>query len=157
MMYVVDTNVVSELRKVRSGKADPQVVAWAATVDAAALFVSAITVMELEMGVLAIERKDGAQGAALRMWLEQQVLPTFAERVLPIDTAVAQRCARLHVPDKRSERDALIAATALVHGMAVVTRNTSDFQATGVRLINPWQGSVGSPHTWPAGAPAATP
>lgn len=140
MMFMLDTNVVSELRKVRFGKADVNVAAWAMSVDAASLYVSAITIMELEMGVLSIERKDTAQGALLRAWLEQQVLPEFAERTLPIDTAVAQRCARLHVPDKRGERDALIAATALVHGMTVVTRNISDFKPTGVATLNPWEG-----------------
>ena len=139
MMYVLDTNVVSELRKVRAGKANPNDVAWAESVDAADLFVSVVTVMELELGILSIERKDATQGAVLRAWLEQQVLPEFSERTLPIDTAVAQRCARLHVPDKRGERDALIAATALVHGMAVVTRNVVDFLSTGVTTLNPWE------------------
>ncbi len=138
MMYVLDTNVLSELRKVRLGTADANVAAWAESVDAAALFVSVISVMELDLGVLAIERRDATQGAMLRAWLDLQVLPEFAERTLPIDTAVAQRCARLHVPDKRGERDALIAATALVHGMAVVTRNVADFKPTGVVTVNPW-------------------
>ncbi|KAB7781540.1 MULTISPECIES: type II toxin-antitoxin system VapC family toxin [Xanthomonas] len=138
-MYVLDTNVLSELRKVRLGKADANVAAWAESVDAADLFISAITVMELELGVLSIERKDATQGAMLRAWLEQHVLPEFSGRTLPIDTTVAQRCARLHVPDKRGERDALIAATALVHGMAVVTRNVSDFEPTGVPIVNPWE------------------
>ena len=138
MMYVLDTNVLSELRKVQLGTADANVATWAESVDAAALFVSVISVMELELGVLAIERRDATQGAMLRAWLDLQVLPEFAERTLPIDTAVAQRCARLHVPDKRGERDALIAATALVHGMAVVTRNVADFKPTGVVTVNPW-------------------
>jgi predicted nucleic acid-binding protein len=138
MMFVLDTNVVSELRKVRLGKADLNVAAWAQSVDAADLFVSAITIMELELGVLSIERKDATQGAMLRAWLEQHVLPEFSGRTLAVDTAVAQRCARLHVPDRRSERDALIAATALVHGMTVVTRNIVDFQPTRVATINPW-------------------
>jgi len=137
-MYILDTNVVSELRKIRVGKADPNVAAWTESVDATDLFVSVITVMELELGVLSIERKDATQGALLRAWLEQHVLPEFSERTLPIDTAVAQRCARLHVPDKRGERDALIAATALVHGMTVVTRNVADFQSTGATIFNPW-------------------
>lgn len=141
MMFVLDTNVVSELRKVRLGKADGNVAAWAESVDATDLFVSAITIMELELGVLSVERKDATQGAMLRSWLEQQVLPEFAGRTLPVDTAVAQRCARLHVPDKRGERDALIAATALVHGMTVVTRNIADFKPTGVSLFNPWEAS----------------
>lgn len=139
MMFILDTNVVSELRKVRLGKADVNVAKWAESVDASNLFVSAITVMELELGVLSVERKDATQGAMLRLWLEQQVLPEFSSRTIPIDTAVAQRCAQLHVPDKRGERDALIAASALVHGMTVVTRNVADFKPTGVTIINPWE------------------
>ncbi|MCG3463677.1 type II toxin-antitoxin system VapC family toxin [Xenorhabdus bovienii] len=138
-MYILDTNVVSELRKIRAGKADPNVAKWTENINAADLFVSAITIMELELGVLLIERKDATQGTMLRAWLEQHVLPEFAKRTLPVDTAVAQRCARLHVPDKCSERDALIAATALVHGMTVVTRNVADFQSTGVTILNPWE------------------
>lgn len=138
MMYVLDTNVVSELRKIRAGKADPHVATWAQSVDAADPFVSSITIMELELGILAMERKDAAQGMLLRTWMEQHVLPEFAGRTLPIDTAVALRCASLHVPDKRGERDALIAATALVHGMTVVTCNVDDFEATGVAVLNPW-------------------
>ncbi len=138
-MFALDTNVVSELRKVRAGKADSNVAAWTESVDATELFVSAITIMELELGVLSVERKDATQGALLRSWLEQHVLPEFSGRTLPVDTAVAQRCARLHVPDKRGERDALIAATALVHGMTVVTRNMADFEPTGVTILNPWE------------------
>lgn len=139
MMFILDTNVVSELRKVRLGKADANVAAWAENANAADLFVSAITILELELGVLSVERKDATQGAMLRAWLEQQVLPEFDGRILSIDTIVAQNCARLHVPNKRSERDALIAATALVHGMTVVTRNVADFSPTGVTVLNPWE------------------
>lgn len=138
MMYLLDTNVVSELRKVRSGKADANVAAWSESVDAAALFVSAITILELELGVVLMERKDAGQGAVLRAWLDQHVLPEFSARTLPVDTAVALRCARLHAPDKHSDRDALIAATALVHGMTVVTRNVADFARTGALIVNPW-------------------
>lgn len=137
-MYLLDTNVVSELRKAKAGKADAGVVAWVTTVPAAEMFLSAISVLELEMGVLLIERRDAAQGAILRNWLNLNVIPTFADRILPVDTAVAQRCARLHVPDPRAERDALIAATALVHGLVVVTRNVADFAASGVGMVNPW-------------------
>ena len=137
-MFVLDTNVVSELRKVRSGKADRQVARWADSVDAVSLYVSAITILELETGILKSERRDPAQGAMLRAWMSNHVLPEFTARVLVFDTAVAQRCARLHVPDSRSERDALIAATALVHSMTVVTRNVADFERTGVPLLNPW-------------------
>lgn len=137
-MFVLDTNDVSELRKIRSGKADSRVTKWADSVDAGSLHLSSITVLELELGVLQLERKDPQQGALLRTWLDTLVLPEFNGRILPIDTAVAQRCARLHVPDPRAERDALIAATGLVHGMTVVTRNLADFEATGVTLLNPW-------------------
>ncbi|HBE2842629.1 TPA: type II toxin-antitoxin system VapC family toxin [Escherichia coli] len=137
-MFILDTNVVSELRKARTGKIDPNVSAWAESVDASRLYLSSVTVMELELGILSVERRDAVQGAVLRTWFEQHVLPEFSGRVLPVDTAVALRCARLHVPDKRGERDALIAATALVHGMSVVTRNVCDFMPTGVQFINPW-------------------
>jgi predicted nucleic acid-binding protein len=138
-MFLLDTNVVSELRKVVSGKADARVVAWAQSVDTAALYLSAISLLELELGVLQIERRDPAQGAILRTWLDSQVAPAFAGRILAVDANVARRCARLHVPNPRAERDALIAATALTHGMTVVTRNTADFAATGVALLDPWR------------------
>jgi toxin FitB len=138
-MFLLDTNVVSELRKVRLDKADINVAKWADSLDAASLYLSAITIMELETGVLQIERRDTRQGQVLRTWLDNYVLLEFTGRVLSVDTAVAQRCARLHVPDPRAERDALIAATALVHGMTVVTRNVDDFEATGVPLLNPWK------------------
>ncbi len=137
-MYLLDTNVVSEIRKIRLGKADPHVAAWADSVATADLFLSAVSLQELEIGVLLCERRDPPQGALLRAWLQQQVLPAFAGRILPVDTAVALRSAALHVPDPKSVRDGLIAATALVHGMTVVTRNIADFQATAVRLLNPW-------------------
>ncbi|NHB91168.1 type II toxin-antitoxin system VapC family toxin [Photorhabdus cinerea] len=137
-MFVLDTNVVSELRKVRAGKANVGVAAWAEGIDATELFLSAITVMELETGILQIERRDIIQGTLLRSWFNHHVMPEFTGRILLVDTAVAQRCARLHVPDPCSERDALIAATALVHGMTVVTRNVIDFELTGVPILNPW-------------------
>jgi predicted nucleic acid-binding protein len=137
-MYLLDTNVVSELRKAKSGKADKHVIAWAASVPANGLYLSAISVLELETGILLIQRRDASQGAMLRAWLEEHVLPAFSGRILAIDTAVAQRCAKLHVPDPKADRDALIAATALVHGMTLVTRNVGDFEYTGVKILNPW-------------------
>lgn len=137
-MFILDTNVISELRKAKSGKADSKVMAWAAAMNADLLFLSAITILELEMGVLQVERKDPLQGNLLRSWLDNQVLTAFDGKILVVDAAVAQRYARLHVPDRSSERDALIAATALVHGMTIVTRNVSDFETSGVDLINPW-------------------
>lgn len=138
-MFLLDTNVISELRKVKSGRADKGVVAWASTLDAGTLFLSAMTIMELEIGILQVERRDASQAALLRAWMETQVVRSFADRILPVDLAVAQRCAALHVPDPRSERDAMIAATALVHGMTVATRNVADFERTNVRLFNPWR------------------
>jgi toxin FitB len=137
-MYLLDTNVVSELRKVRAGKADRHVAEWADTVDADDLYLSVMTIHELEVGVLLVERRDPSQGAVFRAWLNGHILPAFAGRVLAVDGAVAQRSARLHVPDPRPLRDALIAATALVHGMVVVTRNVADFEPTGVATLNPW-------------------
>jgi len=142
-MYVLDTNVVAELRKAKSGKADPKVTAWAQSVAASSLFLSTMTVLEMEIGTLLIERRDAVQGAVLRAWLDRYVLSAFSGRILEVDTAVATRCGRLHVPDPKAERDALIAATALVHGMTVVTRNVHDFEPTGVEILNPWEWEPG--------------
>ena len=90
------------------------------------------------MGTLSLNRRDPQQAAILRAWLDTRVLQAFADRLLPVNLAVAKQCARLHVPDPQAERDAMIAATALVHGMTVVTRNVADFQPSGVPVLNPW-------------------
>lgn len=139
-MFLLDTNVISELR--RPATAHRNVVAWANAVPAANFFMSAISILEIELGARLIERKDAAQGAVLRTWIDDQILVRFEDRILAVDTAVAQRCARLHVPNPRAERDALIAATALVYSLTVVTRNVADFEPTGVALINPWEQST---------------
>jgi hypothetical protein len=144
MMYLLDTNVVSELRKARgaqgtSGRADRHVANWAKSLPAESMFLSVICILEIELGVRLMERRDARQGAILRTWMEKRVLPAFAGRILAIDTAVARQCAALHVPNPRSYRDSLVAATALVHGMTVVTRNEADFEPTGVAILNPWK------------------
>ncbi|MBI1385614.1 MAG: PIN domain-containing protein [Rhizobiales bacterium] len=135
-MFLLDTNVVSELRKLTSG--NPSVRRWARDRDCETFWLSAMTVMELEIGVLRLERRDWRQATRIRRWLDDQVLVEYEPRILPIDTAVARRAAALHVPDPRPERDALIGATALVHGLTVVTRNTGNFESMGVAVFNPW-------------------
>ena len=136
-MYLLDTNVLSEMRK--GGKAHPQVRRWVASVDAASLFLSVMSIFEMEKGVLLLERRDAVQGSVLRTWLRTRVLSAFKGRILPVDSEVALQCAALHVPDPRSDRDSFIAATAVVYGMTVVTRNVADFKRTGVNLLNPWE------------------
>lgn len=145
MMFLLDTNVISELRKVGDRKADTNVCTWLSHTDAASFYVSAVTIMELEIGVLRVERRDPLQGKMLRTWFDAHVLPEFSERTLSIDATVALCCARLHVPNPCAERDALIASTAIVHGMTVVTRNIVDFETTGVPLLNPWVKHTGRP------------
>ena len=134
-MYLIDTNVVSELRK--EHKADANVVFWTQGIKLSSIYLSVITVQELEVGVQLMERRDPVQGAGLRKWITQ-TLPRFDGRILGIDYSTAIRCAKLHVPDKQPDRDAWIAATALEYGFCVVTRNVDDFAPMGVRVINPW-------------------
>jgi predicted nucleic acid-binding protein len=142
-VFLLDTNVVSELRKAPAGRADAGVVSWARSVAASSLYLSVLSVYELELGVLAKERQDLRQGTILRKWLNHHVLASFAGRILALDVDVALRSAVLNVPDRVSERDGFIAATALVHRMTVVTRNTADFRRTGVMLLDPWSARPG--------------
>jgi len=137
-MYLIDTNVLSEFRKAESGRADPGVASWASQTVADSMYLSVVTILELQIGALRIERRDPAQ-SAIRRWINDYVMQVFAGRILSADSEIALRCAPLHVPDKRPERDAWIAATALVHGMTVVTRNAADFQPMGVPVLNPWE------------------
>ena len=135
-MFLLDTNVVSELR--RPERANANVRAWASGTPAELYAISVVTVLELERGILLVERRDAMQAAVLRRWLEREILTPLADRILSIDTAIARRCANLHIPDPRPERDALIAATAQTLGLTVVTRNVGDFEPMGVTVINPW-------------------
>lgn len=138
-MYILDTNIVSEMRKIKLGKANANVAKWADTLDVSALYLSVITLQELEIGILLLERRDPAQGAGFRAWMTEQVLPVFSQRIIAVDLKIAQQSALLHVPNPRPVRDCLIAATALVHGMTVVTRNVSDFEVAGLNVINPFE------------------
>jgi predicted nucleic acid-binding protein len=138
-VFLLDTNVVSELRKAGTSNADVNLSQWASSVESGYLYLSSISVLELEIGVLRMERRDKRQGKVLRAWLANRVLPAFDGRVLPFDLAAAERCARFHVPDPRSDRDSFIAAIAQVHNLIVVTRNIQDFEPLGVSLLNPWQ------------------
>lgn len=137
-MYLLDTNVLSELRKAPSGRASPNVVAWAAAQNADILFISVISLFEIDLGILQVARRDPAQGDILRRWSEEHLRPAFATRILPVTDAIARRAAALHIPDPAPLADSLIAATALVHDLRVVTRNTVDFRFFGVPMLDPW-------------------
>ena len=136
--YLLDTNVVSGLR--RRDKVAPELLTWVNSVSPLDFWISVITVMEIELGAALVARRDPAQGDMLQRWIMDQVLPSFGERILPVDLAAARQCARLHVPDPLPERDALIGATALVHGLTLVTRNVADFRKMEISLIDPWSG-----------------
>jgi toxin FitB len=136
-MFLFDTNVVSELGPRR--RTDPNVARWASSVPSSSTYLSVVSLTEIEVGVLLMERRDPRQGAVLRFWLDESVLPGFAGRLLEIDESVARLCARLHVPNPRPAYDAFIAATALAHNLTLVTRNVADFATTGVRIVNPWE------------------
>jgi hypothetical protein len=138
-MFLLDTNVVSEMFKTQTHRADRKVLAWARKVDSSHLFLSVITLYELEIGTRRMERRDPRQGALLRAWMLDRILPVFAGRILPVTAEVATRCASLHVPNPAPFRDSFIAATALVHGMTVVTRNVADFEHSDVKTLNPWR------------------
>ena len=135
-MFLLDTNVLSELR--RPEQAAQSVLNWSRGNKRSAFSISVFTMHELEYGTLILERRDPRQGRALRKWLTEKVLAEFADRVLPATLEIGLVAARLHIPDRRGEKDAWIAATALAHGLTVVTRNVRHFESTGVKVLNPW-------------------
>lgn len=139
MTFLLDTNVISEMR--RPERAALPVLAWISEQPEETLWCSVISILELEMGALQALRRDKVKGMMLRSWIDERVLPRFQGRIVAIDTAVALKCAALHVPDPKPDRDAYIAATALVQNLTVVTRNIKDFASTGVKLFNPWEAS----------------
>ncbi|WP_010535270.1 type II toxin-antitoxin system VapC family toxin [Brachybacterium squillarum] len=140
MSHLLDTNVISELRK-PAGRASDQVRDWVRGQLASTLFLSAIMILEIDLGIRRRRRRDPEQADLLQRWLEGGVLATFDGRILRVDVAVTRRAAALHVPDPRPERDALIGATALVPDLTVVTRNVSDFCTIGVEIRDPWSSS----------------
>lgn len=137
MTFLLDTNVISELR--RPERANKNVSRWVGDQDDVSMSCSCVSILELEIGALRTLRHDKLQGHMLRTWIDERVLPRFEGRIMPIDVRIALQCAALHVPNPRADRDAYIAATALVHDLVVVTRNTRDFAGTGVKLFNPWE------------------
>ena len=138
-MYLIDTNVVSELRRVQTGRGDANVAKWGLETPEHLLYLSVVSLRELESWVLRKERKDAEQGRSMRRWIDQQVRPSFAPRLLPVTEEIALACARLFVPNPPPIADAYIGATALVHGLTVVTRNVADFAPMGVEILNPWE------------------
>lgn len=137
-MYLLDTNILSEIRKIQAGRANQGIAQWAQAHPKSLMYISAITLLELERGTLAAEQRDQQQGAVYRRWLSQIVLPEFQNRILPVDAQTVLLCAPMHVPDKKSLADSLIAATAMQYNMTVITRNEKDFIHTGAKIYNPF-------------------
>ena len=138
-MFLLDTNVVSELRETRTRKPHPRVAAWARSIDPADQYTTSVTILELEIGVVLKRRHDAAQAAIFRTWMDSHVFPAFAGRILEFDSEAAQHCAALHEWATPPFRNALIAGIAMARGFAVVTRNVRDFQPMGVPVFNPWE------------------
>lgn len=139
MTYLLDTDVVSGLR--RLNHLPRETAAWFASVPEDSLYISVITVMEIEIGIRRRERRDPAQGALLRRWKSEWVLPAFDGRVLDVTTEIAEACAAMHVPDPKPSFDSLIGATAIVHGFTLLTRNLADFPNMPIAKLDPWRPS----------------
>jgi len=137
LSYLVDTNIVSELRKKR--RCDPGVAAWFAQVPSEEIYLSALTLGEIRKGIESLRRRDAASAEVLDRWLHE-LAADYAGRILPIDQAIAEQWGRFNVPDPLSMLDSLLAATASVHRMTLVTRNLKDVERTGVGCLNPFSG-----------------
>jgi toxin FitB len=137
-MFLLDTNVLSETRKLAKGIGSDQVKEWFTAQQSQDLYISVISLFEIERGILLLQRRDKPQAAILQKWFAQKLKPEFKSQTLGIDERIASECAALHVPDPKPYMDALIAATARVHDFTLITRNTKDFEPMGARCINPW-------------------
>jgi PIN family toxin-antitoxin system, toxin component len=138
-MYLLDTNIISELKKLDSGKIHPQVQRWAYSINLMQTKISVVSITEIRTGILSLARKDQAQAASLDNWFTNRLLPAYRTRTLSVDTEVALICAQLHIPAKRPINDAYIAATAIAHNLTLVTRNVRDFQGLPLMLENPFE------------------
>lgn len=137
-MYLLDTNVISELRKIPKSTADKNVMAWAKSVDSTLMFMSTITIFEIELGIQLHRQKDATQSLMLHDWFHGHVMPLFAGRVLPVNEIIALTAAELNCPNRRPLNDSLILATGKVHQLIIVTRNEKDFEGAGIKVLNPW-------------------
>ena len=138
-MYLLNTNIISELKKLDSGKIHPQVQRWAYSINLMQTKISVVSIIEIRTGILSLARKDQAQAASLDNWFTNRLLPAYRTRTLSVDTEVALICAHLHIPAKRPINDAYISATAIAHNLTLVTRNVRDFQGLPLILENPFE------------------
>lgn len=138
-MYILDTNVLSEFRRLTLGRGNKAVGQWAGTVSPASMYLSSITIFEVDLGIQSLALRDAAGAANIRQWLNSYVLKEFANRILPFDVNEARVCAGFSAGRTRPFRDMLIAATASHAGFSLVTRNTKDFEGLPVPLLNPFE------------------
>ena len=138
-MYLLDTNIISELKKLDSGKIHPQVQRWAYSINLMQTKISVVSIIEIRTGILSLARKGQAQAASFDNWFTNRLLPAYRTRTLSVDTEVALICAQLHIPAKRPINDTYIAATAIAHNLTPVTRNVRDFQGLPLMLENPFE------------------
>lgn len=137
-MFLLDTNVISELRKIKIGKANKGLEIWSKNHNKKIMFLSVISLLELEIGALSLERKDPKQGTVIRMWIDEIIKPKFKDRIIPVSTKTVLICSKMHIPNRKSITDSLIAATAIEHNLTVITRNEKDFEETGAKIFNPF-------------------